>query len=688
MKRLFLLLVIIITVHYIVKSQSQTKTNSKTDTAKNKTPAKTDSINVKFPLKLNTTNFGRIDSADMNLNPAIPIEKYGFVDTADLKMAACDFEKDANAMVLFDRGEMALTVPEIILERQRRVKVFNDNGKEEANIRIELNNRFGTEMLLGIEGETINLENGKIRYTKLDPKLIYAEHTDKNKDVIIFSMPDVKAGSVFEYRYMWARNFSRNFPPWNFQCNLPTRYSQLNAFINLMFTFSVNQNTAQAFVRDTTSMGGFGHVWAMANVSSTRKEAYMRSAADVLQNLTFIISAIKVNGQTRTIDQSWTDVGKEIVMDKDFYKPYDQSLHDEDELIKKAEALKGDDQKIAFLFNQVKTLMKFNDEKNWMSREGIKNAWKKKSGSWGEINMILNRLLNLAGIKAYPMLVSTRDNGRIRPDFTNIYQINKLVSYVPVDSNKYYVLDATDKYNVYNEIPFELLNSYGLYLNKQKNDGALIFMKKEGQVRQSVYINAEINPDGIMKGTAQISSSAYNKSACLEMHKLLDDEKYKQYLTENDNNLKITSLQMEDAEVDSLPLKQNINFSLELPGTDNKYIYFNPNLFTSLHNNPFLSKQRASDIDFGCSNIYTINGRYKIPEGYKIEAMPKMKTLVMADRSIIFKQIIGEQDGYIVVNYVINYKKAIYLQADYPAIYAYFKAMTEMLNEQIVFKKI
>ena len=335
-----MLLVIIITVHYIVKSQSQTKTNSKTDTAKNKTPAKTDSINVKFPLKLNTTNFGRIDSADMNLNPAIPIEKYGFVDTADLKMAACDFEKDANAMVLFDRGEMALTVPEIILERQRRVKVFNDNGKEEANIRIELNNRFGTEMLLGIEGETINLENGKIRYTKLDPKLIYAEHTDKNKDVIIFSMPDVKAGSVFEYRYMWARNFSRNFPPWNFQCNLPTRYSQLNAFINLMFTFSVNQNTAQAFVRDTTSMGGFGHVWAMANVSSTRKEAYMRSAADVLQNLTFIISAIKVNGQTRTIDQSWTDVGKEIVMDKDFYKPYDQSLHDEDELIKKAEALK------------------------------------------------------------------------------------------------------------------------------------------------------------------------------------------------------------------------------------------------------------------------------------------------------------------------------------------------------------
>ncbi|MBB3054796.1 DUF3857 domain-containing protein [Mucilaginibacter gotjawali] len=686
MKRLFLLLLIITATCYL--TTAQTKKAPKTDTSKNKNPSLTDSVNVKFPLKLNTANFSRIDSADMNLNPAVPIEKYGFVDTADLKMTRCDFEKDANAMVLFDRGEMALTAPEIILERQRRVKVFNDNGKGEANIHIELNNRFGTETILEIEGETINLENGKIRYTKLDPKLIYAEHTDKNKDVITFSLPDVKAGSVFEYRYMWARNFSRNFPPWNFQCNLPTRYSQLDAFINPMLTFSVYQNTANVFVRDTVSMGGFGHVWAMANIPSTRDEAYMRSAADVLQNLTFIISAVKVNGQTVNIDQSWSDVGREIAADKDFYKPYDQSLHDEDDLVKKAAALKSDDQKIAFLFNQVKTVMKYNDLKNWMSKDGIKAAWKRKSGSWGEINMILNRLLNLAGVKAYPMLVSTRDNGKILSNFTNIYQINKLVSYVPVDSTKYYVLDATDKYNVYNEVPFDLLNSYGLYLNKPKNEYPLVFMKNGAQVRQAVFINADINPDGTMNGTAQISSFSYHKGTRLELHKMLDEEKYKQYLTENDNNLKITSLQLEDAEVDSLPLMQNVNFKLDLPGTDDKYIYFNPNLFTSLHSNPFLSKERVSDIDFGCSNIYTINGRYKMPAGYKIDAMPKMETLVMHDRSIIFKRIIGEQDGYIVVNYVINYKKSLYSHADYADIYAYFKQMTEMLNEQIVFKKI
>ena len=685
MKRLFLLL-IIITTHFFAKSQP--KPAQKTDTVKSKKPVVTDSINVKFPLKLNAAKFDRIDSADLVLDPAIPIAKYGFVDTADLKMKSCEFEKDANAMVLFDRAEMALGVPEIIMERQRRVKVFNDNGKEEANIRIELNNRFGEENITGLEGETINLENGKIKNTKLDPKLVYAQHTSKNKDEIIFTMPDVKAGSIFEYRYIWARGFSRNFPPWNFQCDLPTRYSQLDAFINPLLVFSVYQNKFAPFVRDTVSWAGYGHVWAMANIKSTKEEPYMRSSADVLECLNFIISAVKVNGITTTIDKSWTDIGREIAADKDFYKPYDQSLHDEDDLIKKAKTLTGDDQKIAFLFNQVKTLMKDNDEKNWFSKDGIKTAWKKKSGNWSEINMILNRLLNESGVKAYPMLVSTRDNGKILPNFVNIYQINKLVTYVPVDSTKYYVLDASDKYNVYNEIPFELLNAYGLYLNKEKNDYPLVLIKKISQVKKTVFINAEINADGTMKGTAQISSSSYHKAIELELHKKLDEKKYEQYLTEDDNNLRITSLQLENAEVDSLPLMQTINFNLALPGTDDKYIYFNPNLFTSLHNNPFLSKDRVSDIDFGCSNLFTIAGRYKIPAGYKIDALPKSINLINNGKSITFKRLVGEDAGYIIVNYVINYKQSVYNQSDYPEIYAYFKKMNEMLNEQIVLIKM
>ncbi len=685
-----LLVACLITI-FCCSAYAQIKPAVKADTTKKKanTPvvaAPTDSLHVRFPLQMVNNKFDKMDAADLKLDPAVPIQKYGYVDTAELKMTNCVFEKDAHAMVLFDRAVMVLTFPAIIMERQKRIKIFNEDAKDNGNIKIELTRKFGAQRILELEAETVTLNNGKIEYTKLDPKLVYQEHIDQSKDEVVFSMPNVKAGSVIEYRYMLERQFSHNFPTWDFQGDLPTRYSQLNVFINPMLTFSVYTRKNQPFVQDTAS--AFGHVWALADVSSTKDEPFKRSDADVLQQLTFIISQFKYNGKIENINSSWAELGKGIAEDKDFFKPFDQGLHDEDELVKQAKALSTEDQKVAFLFNKVKTLMKWDEQEEWLSAHGIKSAWKKKSGNWGEINMILLRLLRESGVNAYPMLVSTREHGKIVADFANFDQINKLVTFVPVDTVKNYVLDASGKYNVYNEVPFDLLNSYGLCLNREKSDYHLVFLKKNDPVKQAVLIDAEIRPDGSMKGTAQIASFSYNKSNYLELNKKLDDKKYKEFLTDRDNNIKITSLKLEDAEVDSLPLTQYVDFSLDLPGTDEKYIYFNPNLFTSLHQNPFISKDRFSDIDFGYNSVYSINGRYKLPAGYKIDALPKSMNLVIGDRSISFRRLIGEQDGYIMVNYTIVYKKSMYPQSGYDDIYAFYKKMTDILNGQIVLKKI
>ena len=205
-----------------------------------------------------------------------------------------------------------------------------------------------------------------------------------------------------------------------------------------------------------------------------------------------------------------------------------------------------------------------------------------------------------------------------------------------------------------------------------------------------MFIEAEIRPDGTMKGTAQIGSFSYNKAASVELYKKLDEKKYEQFLTYNDNNIRINSLKVENADVDSLPLLQTVDFSLDLPGNDEKYIYFNPNLFTSLHENPFISKNRYSDIDFGYSNIYSINGRYKIPAGYTVDAhAQKHEPFNWRQEHQPFRHgSVAKQDGYIVgVNYTINYKKSFYPTSSYGDIYEYFKKMTDVLNEQIVLKK-
>jgi len=139
-------------------------------------------------------------------------------------------------------------------------------------------------------------------------------------------------------------------------------------------------------------------------------------------------------------------------------------------------------------------------------------------------------------------------------------------------------------------------------------------------------------------------------------------------------------------DVDSLPLIQNINFNINLTAEDG-YIYLNPNLFTSMRKNPFLDAIRYNDIDFGYNNNTVINGIFKVPAGYKVDALPKNMSIIMPDTSIIFRRMINQQDDVISVRYVVSRKKSIYFKKDYADFYDFFKRLYQMLNEQIVFKK-
>ncbi len=77
-----------------------------------------------------------------------------------------------------------------------------------------------------------------------------------------------------------------------------------------------------------------------------------------------------------------------------------------------------------------------------------------------------------------------------------------------------------------------------------------------------------------------------------------------------------------------------------------------------------------------------------MPAGYKIDALPKSVNMIMPDKSIAFKRIVAEQDGSIIVRYTIDFRKDEYNKNDYPDFHDFFKKMLELLNEQIVLKKI
>src|SRR5471030_693859 len=112
-------------------------------------------------------------SANAQTQPAAQpaTQEYGKISKEDLELKSCDFEKDANAEVLFDKANIYYDQDfNIIMERHKRIKIFNDNGKDKANIRLVYYSIDRLESISGLQAETINLVDGKPEITKIDKK--------------------------------------------------------------------------------------------------------------------------------------------------------------------------------------------------------------------------------------------------------------------------------------------------------------------------------------------------------------------------------------------------------------------------------------------------------------------------------------------------------------------------------------
>lgn len=90
----------------------------------------------------------------------------------------------------------------------------------------------------------------------------------------------------------------------------------------------------------------------------------------------------------------------------------------------------------------------------------------KKSGTSGEINLILVNLLKEAGLEAYPMLVSERFHGKVNVAYPFIEQFNSVFACVIINNKKHY-LDATDKAIAPHLTPSSILNTTAFLVNRK-----------------------------------------------------------------------------------------------------------------------------------------------------------------------------------------------------------------------------
>jgi hypothetical protein len=597
----------------------------------------------------------------------------------------------------YDRGTSGISLFKTIYERRIRIKILKEKGLDRANISIPYFGHNNDEKILRIEASTYNLdENGQVQVSKVSKNSFYNKRIDKNFSQLSFAFPDVKPGSIIEYKM--ERESMGQIKNWYFQDLIPTRYSAYQLRIPSIFKFDIHPNvvddieTKQEEKSESINLDrGYLDVtilykdFTMRNLPAVHRYEYMGAVNDYLQRLEFQLRQIDLgDGNVRDMRAKWSDVVDELLKDEDFGKPLHAELTELKPVILQANILTSPDEKINYILTEIQKLITWDEEYGIYAHNGWKKTWADKKGNTGDINLAFINALNQAGIRAFPLLASTRDNGLVNAAYPFTSQFNTVLAFVP-KSDGYYIIDASAKNRDHTFIPPEVVNTQG-YLVEESGGKMIQLVDNKHQYKVMVATRAFISPEGKLSGECLINYSEFarmikNKECMANRTAYIQNNFISPY-----DGIKLDTVIIANTTNNALPLENTIRFNTPINNSGN-YSYFKIDLFSGLVKNPFLEETRDADIDFGFPQQYIIYGNYSLPDSYVFEELPKNIVLQTPDGSALMSTSMEAEANLLNTRIQVDFKRNFYEASHYPEFREFYKKMLDKLNEQIVIRK-
>src|SRR5918993_1296434 len=525
---------------------------------------------------------------------------FGIVTNEELALKQCAFDKNANAVVLLHEAFADYDDRhQLITHHHVRIKILKEAGFTEANVTIPFYRKDEFEFIDRVEGVTINNPKGvDITVTKLEKKAIFKKNIDELRGEVIFTFPEIKAGSMIEYKYTSVMRHYGGLQDWSFQEHLPVVTSKFHLVIipNTEFAYRVNK-TMDIAVGITPDKANGAVQFEMNNIPGLENEPYMDARKDYLQKVIFQLSGIDQGSDSKKkYMTSWDEVTRELSMSAEFGNQLGKSIPGTSEFLKLVKLMPLPEDKMKSVYEFVRRNMGWNHVYSKYSMEGVKDAWQKKSGSSGDINLILVNLLKEAGLEAFPMLVSERFHGKVDPAYPFIDQFNSVFACVNINGRKYY-LDATDLTTPAHITPNNILNTNAFIVNR-KSGGLVTITNDTTQYRDDIIAHLKVQPTAELAGDLVVWSGDYSRMEKLEAYKADKAKFLRNNFIVNGTSIAGKELEVLNAENDSSALQLKLKLSGGLNNSGG-YYFLPLNLFTGFDSNPFLSEDRFSNINFG-----------------------------------------------------------------------------------------
>jgi Domain of Unknown Function with PDB structure (DUF3857)/Transglutaminase-like superfamily len=641
--------------------------------------------------------------------PEPPIT-FGKLSEADKSITKYDKDPDATAVVLCDYGKSEVQFDQTAgffmkYSCNRRIKIFKQEAANQyANGQILLSIP-SREALISLKATAYNLENGHWMETKMDKSSIFQEKYDENRKQVKFSIPNVKAGTIIEYEYSLNKD-SHRVRDWYFQSNIPKihseyRFTTPNYFgYTLIFygftPFAINDKIEEiTYETGANSMAGRStthktekYRWVQQHVPAFKDEVYIASSEDYLSRVEFQLAYYQFpRGMMETYFSTWEDLVKKLRESEYFGRKTKKSGTSED-IIKEITQGKNDSkEKVQAIYDYVKNTYKWNERHDFIAEQSLKDLQKSKLGTSADINMALISLLKTCDMDANPILISTRDNGKINPQYPILDKFDDVIAHVKI-GNEELILDATDPVRPMNMLPYDALNGNGFFINM--NDKTFKWLPLQNSFKAMKHTTVDVTIDDAQQMTTNIAKVDRGYDAIGAMKTIKnkgENEFFKEIYKDFLANGKMIEKKVENNGTEVLKYNAKLT-TTDFIETSGNLIYLNPMLSFGVKENPFKAQSRQYPVDFVHPKDDTYLFSLAIPKGYKMSEVPKSTRMAWQDGSVKFDYIVDVTEQKIAIKTKIVLKNPIFSAASYPELRDFYGKIAAKHNEQIVLTKI
>jgi len=566
----------------------------------------------------------------LGLGGAVRAVEFPPVTDAERALTAVPGEPNAPAVVLFKKSEFLMMgygtqgqVSSSFLVKAR-TKILTEEGKSLGEVSIA---HSGFVRLQGFQGRTV-LPDGRVLPLPADAKFERKLSARQKRSVTSVAFPGVTVGAILDYQYELRFDSMYYLEPWYFSDELPVLHSEV--------TFKIPAEVrAKAWSSDPykvglhneshqTTIGTEVRVWA-DNLPSIPDEPFGVPFPDLATQMMLLPTVYQTAYEHTELMASWESVCRL------FDEVYQKSQRKEGDAVKKARALAGSGgarQKAEAIFRFVRDEIETEDGDGIWGGEGstVGKTLADQRGNSAEKALLLQTMLDAAGIGSRLVWAADRDRGQIDPQLANPAWFDRVLVAAEIEGQRVF-LDPSDASLAFGQIQYGYEGTPAVLVDRKKPETVVLPETPFDQNTRRAVVDLTLDATGALAGTGELVLTGHHAWERIDWQD--DDAKtleaWKEWLDGRSKGFVVS-----DVKFDERPDEKRVTLTWKLAQREEDVLGDETSLVPSQPlgpvSQPFVQagNQRRSPVVFDYPDRDEVELRLHWPEGWSVDASPAL----------------------------------------------------------------